>query len=107
MHCYYDPTEEAVATCRACGRGICQAHSTLVNDRVACRGQCEARVRASSLVMWTLIPIVLLVFAVIYLLFGAMTAVIKGLSDAVLSLAVGGLFSVIGFYLWRRRQYLV
>jgi hypothetical protein len=107
MHCYYNHTEDAVGTCKACGRAVCEAHSVLVADRVACAGRCENRVRASSLMMWTLIPVVLLVFGVVYLLFGAITAGFKGVSEAVLPLAMGGLFCVIGFYLWRRRQHLV
>lgn len=41
MKCYYDPTQDAVALCRACGRGLSHEHLTEVSTGVACKGRCE------------------------------------------------------------------
>jgi hypothetical protein len=44
MKCFTHLGEEAVAVCRACGRGACAACAAEVRDTVACRGRCEHRV---------------------------------------------------------------
>ena len=46
MRCYYHRDVEAVATCRSCCRGLCDACITEVNKVSACRGRCEADVAA-------------------------------------------------------------
>lgn len=41
MKCYYDSTQDAVALCRACGRGLSHDHLTEVSRGVACKNRCE------------------------------------------------------------------
>jgi hypothetical protein len=44
MRCYYHRDVEAIATCRSCCRGLCDACTAEVNKASACRGRCEADV---------------------------------------------------------------
>jgi hypothetical protein len=46
MRCYYHHDIEAIATCRNCCRGLCDACIAEVNKISACRGRCEADVAA-------------------------------------------------------------
>jgi hypothetical protein len=46
MRCYYHRDTDAVATCRTCCRGLCDACAIEVNKASACRGRCEADVAA-------------------------------------------------------------
>lgn len=46
MRCYYHRDVEAVATCRNCCRGLCDACAAEVDKLSACRGRCEAEVAA-------------------------------------------------------------
>lgn len=46
MRCYYHRDVEAIATCRSCCRGLCDACTAEVNKASACRGRCEADVAA-------------------------------------------------------------
>lgn len=46
MRCYYHRDVEAVATCRNCCRGLCDACAAEVQKMTACRGRCEGDVAA-------------------------------------------------------------
>jgi hypothetical protein len=46
MRCYYHRDIDAVATCRNCCRGLCDACAAEVHKMSACRGRCEADVAA-------------------------------------------------------------
>ena len=46
MRCYYHRDVDAIATCRNCCRGLCDACAAEVNKMAACRGRCEADVAA-------------------------------------------------------------
>jgi hypothetical protein len=46
MRCYYHRDVEAIATCRNCCRGLCDACTADVSKLSACRGRCEADVAA-------------------------------------------------------------
>ena len=46
MRCYYHREADAVAMCRHCGRGLCDACAAEVNKVSACRDRCEADVAA-------------------------------------------------------------
>ena len=46
MRCYYHRDVEAVATCRNCCRGLCDACAAEVHKMTACRGRCEGDVAA-------------------------------------------------------------
>jgi hypothetical protein len=46
MRCYYHRDVDAIATCRSCCRGVCDACAAEVNKAAACRGRCEADVAA-------------------------------------------------------------
>lgn len=49
MKCHDHPSAEAVAVCVYCGRGLCAEHAVFVGKRAACKGRCEAEVRAMEL----------------------------------------------------------
>lgn len=46
MKCYYDPTQDAVGSCKSCQRGLSSAHLTDLGKGLACRNRCEDDVRA-------------------------------------------------------------
>jgi hypothetical protein len=46
MRCYYHRDVDAVATCRNCCRGLCDACVVDVDKKAACRDRCEADVAA-------------------------------------------------------------
>jgi hypothetical protein len=41
MKCFYDPTQDAVGSCRSCFRGLSQAHLVDLVKGLACKGRCE------------------------------------------------------------------
>jgi hypothetical protein len=46
MRCFYHRDVDAIATCRNCCRGLCDACAVEVNKMSACRGRCEGDVAA-------------------------------------------------------------
>ena len=46
MKCYYHFDSDAVAICKNCSRGLCQECAADVGNGIACKGRCEAEVRA-------------------------------------------------------------
>jgi hypothetical protein len=48
MHCYYHQDKEAVGSCKSCYKGLCSECAVDVGAGLACRGQCEERVRACN-----------------------------------------------------------
>ena len=46
MRCYYHRDVEAVATCRSCCRGLCDACAVDIDKASACRERCEGDVAA-------------------------------------------------------------
>jgi hypothetical protein len=46
MRCYYHRDVEAVATCRNCCRGLCDACAVEIDKASACRERCEGDVAA-------------------------------------------------------------
>ena len=46
MHCFYHQDREAVGTCKSCGKGLCPECAVDLTRGLACRGRCEADVRA-------------------------------------------------------------
>jgi len=46
MRCYYHQDKEAVGVCKSCGKGLCTECAVELNKGLACRGRCEADVRA-------------------------------------------------------------
>lgn len=41
MKCFYDPTQDAVGTCKSCQRGISHEYLTDMGKGIACKGRCE------------------------------------------------------------------
>jgi hypothetical protein len=41
MKCFYDPTQDAVGTCKSCQRGLSIPYLTELNKGLACKGRCE------------------------------------------------------------------
>ncbi len=46
MRCFYHQDQEAVGSCKSCGKGLCAACAADLGRGLACRGRCEADVRA-------------------------------------------------------------
>ena len=46
MRCYYHEDQEAVGTCKSCGKGVCRDCGVELGKGLACRGRCEADARA-------------------------------------------------------------
>jgi hypothetical protein len=46
MRCFYHRDLDAVATCKNCGRGLCDVCGVDVGNGLACRERCEAEVRS-------------------------------------------------------------
>ena len=46
MHCFYHQQEEAVGSCKSCGKGLCSECAADLGKGLACRGRCEDDVRA-------------------------------------------------------------
>ena len=42
MHCFYHDHQEAVGTCKSCGKGLCRECAADLGKGLACRGHCEA-----------------------------------------------------------------
>jgi hypothetical protein len=51
MRCFYHRDTDAIAVCRHCGRGVCDACAAEVNKVSACRDRCEADVRALQIMV--------------------------------------------------------
>jgi hypothetical protein len=46
VRCHYHRDVEAVASCKNCSRGLCDACAVDVGNGLACRNRCEGEVRA-------------------------------------------------------------
>ncbi|WP_038167133.1 hypothetical protein [Verrucomicrobium sp. BvORR106] len=46
MKCFYDPAQDAVGTCKSCGKGLSPNHLTDLGKGLACRDRCEGDVKA-------------------------------------------------------------
>ena len=44
MLCFYHQDQEAVGTCKSCGKGICNDCAVDLGKGLACKGRCEADV---------------------------------------------------------------
>ena len=51
MRCYYHRDADAIAVCRHCGRGVCEACVAEVNKVSACRDRCEGDVTALQIMV--------------------------------------------------------
>jgi len=49
MNCFYHPNQEAIGTCKSCGKGLCAACATDLGKGLACRNRCEADAQAMIL----------------------------------------------------------
>lgn len=45
MKCFYDPTQDAIGTCKSCGKGLSFTHATEYPKGLACKGRCETDVQ--------------------------------------------------------------
>jgi hypothetical protein len=45
MKCFYDPTQDAIGTCKSCGKGISSEYTVDLGKGLACKGRCEEDVR--------------------------------------------------------------
>lgn len=48
MRCYYHTTQDAVALCKNCNRGVCPECAAAVTNGTACANRCEAEVLAMN-----------------------------------------------------------
>jgi hypothetical protein len=46
MKCFYDSTQDAIGTCKSCGKGISPEYAADLGKGLACKGRCEEDVRA-------------------------------------------------------------
>jgi len=46
MKCFYDSSQDAIGTCKSCGRGVSADHLTDMGKGLACRGRCEDDVKS-------------------------------------------------------------
>lgn len=46
MRCFYHQDKDAVGTCKSCGKGLCAECAADLGKGLACRGRCDADVRA-------------------------------------------------------------
>lgn len=46
MKCFYDPTQDAVGTCKSCQKGLSHDHLVDLGQGLACKGRCEEDVRS-------------------------------------------------------------
>ena len=46
MKSFYDPTQDAVGSCKSCGRGLSHEHLTEMDKGLACKGRCESDVHS-------------------------------------------------------------
>ncbi len=51
MKCFYDPTQDAIGTCKSCGKGLSADYLTDMAKGLACRGHCEEDVRSLILLI--------------------------------------------------------
>jgi len=45
LKCFYNPTRDAVGVCKNCGKGLCADCAVDVGNGIACKGNCEIRVK--------------------------------------------------------------
>ena len=45
MKCFYDTTQDAIGTCKSCGKGLSADYAVDLGKGLACRGLCEDDVR--------------------------------------------------------------
>jgi hypothetical protein len=45
MKCFYNPSEDAIGTCKSCGKGLSFSYATEYPKGLACKGKCEADVQ--------------------------------------------------------------
>jgi hypothetical protein len=45
MKCFYDPTQDAIGTCKSCCKGLSKEHAVDLGKGLACKGRCEEDVR--------------------------------------------------------------
>jgi len=45
MKCFYDTTQDAIGTCKSCGKGLSKEHAVDMGKGLACKGRCEEDVR--------------------------------------------------------------
>ena len=48
MNCFEHRDRAAIGVCCGCGRGLCEECVSDVQERLACKGKCEERVKLSS-----------------------------------------------------------
>ncbi len=46
MKCFYDPTQDAVGSCKSCGKGLSLDYAVDLGKGLACKNRCEDDVRA-------------------------------------------------------------
>lgn len=46
MKCFYDPTQDAVGSCKSCGKGLSPDYAVDLGKGLACKNRCEDDVRA-------------------------------------------------------------
>ena len=45
MKCFYDTTQDAIGTCKSCGKGLSPDYAIDLGKGLACKGRCEDDVR--------------------------------------------------------------
>jgi hypothetical protein len=46
MKCFYDATQDAVGTCKSCGKGLSADYAVDLGKGLACKNRCEEEVRS-------------------------------------------------------------
>ena len=97
MKCFYDTTQDAVGTCKSCGKGLSADHAVDLGKGLACKNRCEEDV--SSLI--ALIDNNVAMRATSQkLILGSGRA---GIVSSLFFLLMGTTFLVSGIVLWERR----
>ena len=45
MKCFYEPTQDAIGTCKNCGKGLSKEYAVDLGKGLACKGLCEEDVK--------------------------------------------------------------
>jgi hypothetical protein len=45
MKCFYDPTKDAIGTCKSCGKGLSKEYAVDLGKGLACKDRCEGDVK--------------------------------------------------------------
>ncbi len=111
MKCYYHSDIDAVATCKACSRGLCHDCSVDVPPGTACKDRCEAEVNAVNTVIersksayqktggaYKRNGIVMLVMGSLFCLVGILPMIMHGETSALFLVIMGILFLVWSFF---------